>query len=165
MKTKRRFIQAMVIGSIGAVGASALPNAALAQECAPFEVFAKDWKRGVYPDGEAVVGTKRAGTRRLHDESGEGVGLYTYAATVVEVQENGETILNVTRTWTLQDGTLVGVGMIAHPDAVDINVQPDQIGSVVVGGTGVFRGAHGSVEMRAPNGDGDRMVSFDISCD
>jgi hypothetical protein len=138
---------------------------ALAMECAPFEVQSDNWQRGVYPKGDPIIGTKRAGTRRLFDDTGQEIGLYTYVGVVVEVGTGGETIMNVTRTFSFEDGILTGVGVTAHPDVIDTLVQPDRIYTVVTGGSGAFRGAHGTIEMKTPQQDGKRAVSFDISCE
>ncbi len=156
-----------VITAVALVTAGFTPVATNAADlkCTPFEIISKSWKRGVHPEGEPVIGMKRAGTRRLHSESGEELGLYTYAGTVVEVLEDGGTIMNFTRTWTFKEGTIAGVGMIAHPDAVNVQAQPDQVVSVVTGGTGAFRGVHGSIEMSEPVSEGNRLVRFDIACD
>lgn len=162
-----KFVSSPIAALVLAASGAATPAQLQASEmqCTSFEVVSKDWRRGVHPPGDPVVGMKRAGTRRLFDDKGNEIGLYTYAGTVVDVFDGGETIMNITRTWSFKDGTIAGVGMIAHPDVMNVDVQPDLVASVVTGGTGAFRQAHGSVEMLEPNADGSRPVRFDIGCD
>lgn len=148
-----------------AVGISAVAQAEEAVSCAPFTLISDSWQRGFSGTDAPQVGDVRAGTRRLVDEAGNELGLYAYSAVVVAVGEGGDDTLLVTRTFSFADGSLAGASTTFHPEIEDLDASPAPIVTVVTGGSGVFREAHGTVEMGPFREDGSRVLTFDVACD
>jgi hypothetical protein len=111
----------------------------------------KSKKRG---DPEASLGDAIVFTNRIADASGARVGrLVAHCTVVVAAPRAQRATFQCTASMTLRDGTLAVVAL-TNPS------KPDTMGAVV-GGTGAYAGARGTLVSKAKrNGDSDDTITL-----
>lgn len=144
--------------------------AAEPDQCAPFTVYSDGSERVVTyvdhaPSGKSP-GDQRVGYRTIKDDADEKIGEFRWIATVVEVagSNGGKDQTSSEGVFMLPAGSLYFV----RPPAPTF-VMPEKTDTVagrgnyiVLGGSGVFRGARGEVTR---DGSIDSPFAFDIRCD
>ncbi len=142
----------------------AVSPAGAQQECEEFTLiggdksvaFVKRTEEGDSPGGLRIL------TRPLLDERGVEYGAYKAVSTVIGPGSGGDQVSFLgTFHFVFRDGELVGQTSYERAnDSVQANPQPVTI--VVNGGSGIYKGATGTVEVAAGN---DPTFSFKIDCD
>jgi hypothetical protein len=120
------------------------PGTAIAQDgkCQPFDAhssgeFRERYSQDLDGDGALSKGDKRIGHRVLQDAQGNKIGDRYYATTTLVVDADGKEIDRVTETVNV-----FGDGVIF---ATKQRVAGKDLPSSIIGGTGIFAGAQGSV--------------------
>lgn len=121
-------------------------------------------------DGRASVGDKRVGQSVLTDVDGNKVGTRYVSNTLREVNADGEVgARSIEMVFALEDGTIfVSYDISAPPranfDIAGKSMAPRRVHTMtVVGGTGVFAGARGSLDFE-PAGSSTSEYLFHLAC-
>jgi len=141
-----------------AIGAALTAGTALGQghACSPITLMSPDEHREVHFvdfDGDGVsVGDRRIGHRRLFDEDGSFVADRMWTVTVHEVSDAGEPTMTVSETVTsFEDGIIFATIDNREPvdvhDSSRIHSNAQQGLQTIVGGTGAYAGAGGTIEI------------------
>ncbi|MEM1129460.1 MAG: hypothetical protein AAGH83_02960 [Pseudomonadota bacterium] len=159
---------------IGATLLAVMPVAAAAQEvCAPFTVGTNDERivetLDAEPEGPSL-GDVRLGERPLVDADGTPVGTNRWMVTVLDPDHGGEPSHLLVKNYAIFDTGVLISEIIVTQTVDDIHATDRTIAAesdgVVLGGTGVFASAHGTVRLlRQSDGPIDLDLQFDISCD
>lgn len=112
------------------------------------------------PEGKSP-GDVRAGWRRLADENGTAAGTVHYVAVLTEPGAAGGDVLAGDYYVRLGAGTIAAQTLYQLPDSTDTSQKAQNAVLIVTGGTGVFAGAGGTIEIVA--GAAPRYV-FDLTC-
>ncbi|MEO1090211.1 MAG: hypothetical protein AAFX81_06240 [Pseudomonadota bacterium] len=158
---------------IAVVGLLLLPSGASAQSgqaCEGFQITAIGEGRVVSyhqagPEGEGP-GDFRPGVRNLVDAEGNGVGtLRWYEISISPVGDPQGNVASALRYyWVLHDGMLLGETLNFAPadrsDTSNVPIENDTL--VILGGTGAYSGARGTIEQQV-GVDGDPLkVTYDV---
>lgn len=112
------------------------------------------------PPGKSP-GDVRAGWRKLADETGAPVGSVQFVATLTAPGAEGGDTLAGEYFILLPEGYIASQTVYQLPDSTDISRKAQNAVLVVTGGTGLYAGARGSIEIEA--GEAPRYV-FDLRC-
>jgi hypothetical protein len=137
------------------------PGSAIAQDgkCQPFDAhssgeFRERHSQDLDGDGALSKGDKRIGHRVLQDAQGNKIGDRYYATTTLVVDANDKEIDRVTETVNV-----FGEGAIF---ATKQRVSGKDLPSNIIGGTGIYAGAQGTVTVER---DGKANVyHFEVTC-
>ena len=112
------------------------------------------------PEGKSP-GDVRAGWRKLADENGTPVGSVQFVATLTEPGAEGGDVLAGQYYIRLPKGYIATQSVYQLPDSTDTSQRASNAVLVVIGGTGPYAGARGTIEIVA--GEAPRYV-FDLHC-
>jgi hypothetical protein len=113
------------------------------------------------PPAGKSPGDVRAGWRKLADEAGNAVGTVHFVATLTEPGATGGDMLAGEYFIRLPGGYIASQTLYQLPDSTDTSQKAQNAILVVTGGTGVYAGASGAIELVA--GTAPRYV-FDLRC-
>ena len=113
------------------------------------------------PPAGKSAGDVRAGWRRLADEGGAAMGTVHYVAVLTEPGATGGDVLAGDYYVRLATGTIAAQTLYQLPDSTDTSQKAQNAIMIVTGGTGIFAGAGGTIEIVA--GEAPRYV-FDLAC-
>ncbi len=113
------------------------------------------------PPAGKSPGDVRAGWRRLADEDGAARGTVHYVAVLTEPGAAGGDVLAGDYYVRLEAGTIAAQTLYQLPDSTDTSQKAQNAILIVTGGTGIFAGAGGTIEIVA--GEAPRYV-FDLAC-
>ena len=112
------------------------------------------------PEGKSP-GDVRAGWRKLADEGGAPAGSVQFVATLTEPNAEGGDILAGQYYIRLPDGYIATQTVYQLPDSTDTSQKASNAVLVVTGGTGIYAGAAGTIEIVA--GEAPRYL-FELRC-
>lgn len=121
-------------------------------------------------DGAVSVGDKRVGERALTDADGNEIGKRYWVATVEEVTADGKAqLMSVENTNVFDDGAIFATyghrdSEVQFDTAEETTLTRRSHTFAIVGGTGAYAGARGTVEF-TPDDDGNNEYRFNLSCE
>lgn len=157
-----------ILLGLGLIMAS--PGARAFERCEPFTVVVDHGEVQVefvdHGDEGPSVGDRRIVYMPLHDEAGEVIGHLDGELTAMHPDDEGNLKISSEATLQFPDGVLVyklvphrAVGDISDPDVVPTHPDPLRL---IVGGSGVFAGASGSIEMERH--DDHTVQTVNVTC-
>ena len=158
----RSLLCAAVLGA-----AVALPQSVRAQDapgCGDFTVV-NEYVQVVFvdhADDGVTVGDARVGELLVLDLEGREIGQSHFQAVVTAVDDDGE-VVSGSGQYILENGTLAWQGTYKLPNAETEGPPPYEVSVAVIGGTGEFEGAHGSLRW-VTGQQGNRLVEFSVAC-
>jgi hypothetical protein len=154
------------LAALGFAGSATQPlHAAEGPPCGKFQVYGEyvEVKYADHAEPGVGVGDARVGRGRLLDENGNEIGhSYFHSVVVPDVDEGFHTVMG-TGHGVFPNGMISTSGVIRIPDPTSAATHSQAFEYAIVGGTGDFVGARGT--MRAFTDDqGRRVTEFDAVC-
>ena len=170
----------MFVALVACGAAMVVTSSAALADCAPFTAYSAGESRRSHfhdadNDGSLGVGDKRFGVHDVTDAGGNELGQRYAVLTVKEVDESGQaSARSVDMIFALKDGAILTTAerdarhlpLSGTPDNTAVSIAPPASprGYTVVGGTGAYAGATGTLTAERHPKTSDYTWRFDIAC-